>query len=294
MRRAIAAVLWALALLPAFARADDFGPARDVRTVRSSAGRLLAHQLRASGVDLKTLDVFDVVVEGNAAVLSWSAGNRHRIMGLTRRDNRWWEVADLRTWPARGISCLPPEITAAAALHNADVRAASQLRVVTGPPLPCRDSSYYAPASLAVQPAGATVIARPGADFQFGFTMRYAPNDARGDARLALIYVRAPTSAEFLPFPAPPKDWGGSTDVGFFDVGVAGSKPVTFTPGTAVDIWFPFVLDDTLRYDVSYFTDGKSYGPYHGTLFDNVLHFELPAFTVTPDAPLQAEISGWY
>ena len=82
--------------------------------------------------------------------------------------------------------------------------------------------------------------------------------------------------------------------MGFFDFDISGSQPVTFDAGTTVDIWFPFVLDDTLRYDVSLFTGDKAYGPYHGTLFDNVLHFELPAFTVVPGKGFQAEISGWY
>lgn len=195
---------------------------------------------------------------------------------------------------------LSAQLVQIAAERNADVRNADaqERKLSAGGKLflaGC-DVDWYSLHPDARVRANGGVIHPPVRSFTsgFDFTLRYGSNNAPANSRFTLIYVRPPTQAEFLPNPPPPKDWGGSTDVGFFDFDVSGTQPVTFNAGTAVDIWFPFVLDDTLRYDVSLFTGGKAYGPYHGTLFDNVLHFELPAFTVAPGKGFQAEISGWY
>lgn len=192
------------------------------------------------------------------------------------------------------------QLVQSAGQRNADVRDADaeQRKLNAGGHLHaagCDLDTYTVRSDARVRPNGG-VVHPPVRTFTsgFDFTMRYGRNDAPANARFTLIYVRPPTHAEFLPNPPPPKDWGGSTDVGFFDFDISGSQPVTFDAGTTVDIWFPFVLDDTLRYDVSLFTGDKALGPYRGTLFDNVLHFELPAFTVVPGKGFQAEISGWY
>ena len=292
----MAAVVLALALLPCLVRADDYGPRGDVRTVRSDAARLLAHRLRIARIDPKSVQIFDVVVVRNAALLSWTAGNQHEIMGLLRRDDRWWDSIDMKNWPSRTPDCFSADLITAAAMHNADVIAAAHPRVVTGPIHVCAgDDIYNGPVQVPIANGGGTMHAGfHESSAGYDFTMRYAANGAASGATFTRLYVRAPTTAEFLPYPTPGHDAGGPTDVGFFDVEIGGSKAVNFETGTAIDIWFPFVLDDTLRYDVSYFTNGTSYGPYHGTLYDNVLHFELPAFTVVPGAALQGEISGWY
>jgi hypothetical protein len=78
----------------------------------------------------------------------------------------------------------------------------------------------------------------------------------------------------------------------FFDVAVSSSKAVTFDRGTVVDVWFPFVLDDQLRYNLSFVSAGKPSGMIFGTVFDNTVHFVLPAFTLDPREPLMAEIDG--
>ncbi len=73
---------------------------------------------------------------------------------------------------------------------------------------------------------------------------------------------------------------------------MGGGKPVAFTPGTTIDVWFPFVLDDELRYTLSFFSDDKPSGQIAGTIFDNTLHFVLPAFVMAPGKTLMAEIDG--
>jgi hypothetical protein len=97
-----------------------------------------------------------------------------------------------------------------------------------------------------------------------------------------------------LPNPAPPRGWGGATDIFYFDLAISGAKAVTFQPGTKVDIWFPFVLDDALSYRLSWVMDGQFSKSIHGAIFDNVLHFELPQFVIAPPNTLQAEVEGFW
>jgi hypothetical protein len=167
-------------------------------------------------------------------------------------------------------------LTWSAATHHGELRLARH------------DDRWWWTANAADRTCG--VVFSPYNASGYGVTV-YVPAALRSGVQ---IYARAPTHAEFLPNPAPPKDWGGPTDVGFFDIINTSTKPLAFASGTQVDVWFPFAFDDTLRYDVSIFANAKSYGPFNGTLFDNVMHFELPAFTIAPGESLQAEISGWY
>lgn len=227
MRIALLTAVFASLLVHA-ARADDYGPARDVRQVRSNAIRLLAHRVRQTGVDPKNITIGGVTVAANEATVSWTTSRESAVMHLTRREDRWWDAQ-----------------------------------------APQENDGYLV-------------------------AIHFSATEIGGDVKVTRLYARAPTHAEFLPNPPPPKNWGGPTDVGFFDVEIGGTKSVTFSAGTAIDVWVPFVLDDTLRYDLSFFSDDKPYGPYRGTIFDNVLHFELPAFTLTPGKQLAAEISGWY
>lgn len=186
-----------------------------------------------------------------------------------------------------------------AAAHNADVMHANAGAPMNRPGAAvrpgCHADGYEVRPDLRIRNGGA-VIHPPFRGWTSGYdlTVKYAPNDAAADSTFASIFVRAPSAAEILPYPVPSSSAGGPTDIAYFNITLDGTKAVTFQSGTTFDIWFPFVLDDTLRYDISYFTNDTSYGPYHGTIYDNVLHFELPALTIVPDKPLKVEISGWY
>jgi hypothetical protein len=52
------------------------------------------------------------------------------------------------------------------------------------------------------------------------------------------------------------------------------------------------VLDDTLKYRLSFNGGEDSVGPIVGSIFDNVLHFDLPGFTALPGKELMGEIDG--
>jgi hypothetical protein len=270
-------------------RADDFGPHRAVNAVRSDVRRLLAYRVRAEGVNPKDVAITDVIVSGNQALTSWDSGKSHGVMGLLYHEDRWWDAYDAVRVAAHALSQagFSDEFIAQAGAHNADVRNTSPADTLIRSGADCT-------ACWKLNPQGASLEVPQAAAAGYQLAIRFARNDAAPALPITQIYVRAPTHAEFLPFPTPPKDAGGPTDVGYFDVDLGGSKPVTFTQGTTVDMWFPFVLDDSLRYDISLYTNHKSSGPYRARIFDNVLHFELPAFTIVPGSPMQAEISGWY
>ena len=107
------------------------------------------------------------------------------------------------------------------------------------------------------------------------------------------VYARPPTDAEFIPYPTPAQYVPNA--VLYFDLRINGTSPVTFAQGTTIDIWFPFVLDDRLNYDLTIGYADKPIGPIYARAFDNALHFVLPAFTVTPGRALMAEIDGnWH
>lgn len=233
--------------------------------VRSDAVRLLAQRVRQSGVDPKNIAISGVTVSGNQAVLSWDSGKQHGVMGLVLSADRWWDALDMTNYGGRWFTLRSYPLTPAAAY----------------------------PDDVAIHPKGGT-IHPPVRSFTSGYdiTITYAANDAAPNVKPAQLFARAPTLAEFAPSHAPAPGFGGPDAVCFFDLQIAGTKPVTFARGTSIDIWFPFVLDDQLRYNLTFFSADKPSGMIFGTIFDNTLHFVLPQFTLVPDKPLMAEIDG--
>ncbi len=124
----------------------------------------------------------------------------------------------------------------------------------------------------------------------YDISIQYAPNTSGGRAYFSQLYARAPTHAEIIPYPTTLRFI--STSVLYFDLTIDGPKPVTFAPGTTFDIWFPFVLDDTLSYDLTIGFANEPIGPLYAKPFDNVLHYKLPGFTALPGQTLMAEIDG--
>jgi hypothetical protein len=319
-----AAALLSLALLPPAAAAGDFGPRGDVAQVRADARRLLAHRVRVSGVDPSKIAVSDVVVVQNQALLSWDSGKQHGLMGLVRYLDRWWDALDKVAWPgspcwantiafpltgrdmtfsAATSSNLVTEgfataLASAASQHNADVQRAD---AAVPPSRPgtlvrpgCEDDIYEVKPDLAVHENGGRLHpARPETQ-GYAFTLQFARNNAAPGVTFTRVYGRAPTAGEMLANPPPPKNAGGSTDVFLFDLDIGGKTPVQFQPGSKLDIWFPFVLDDELRYKFSFFAMGHVSPEVDGTLFDNVLHFDLPAFAMAPGDTLMADVEGWW
>lgn len=275
-RIALLAAIFVFAVTP-FARAD----------IRSDAVRLLAHRVRAEGVDPKTLVVSDVVVRGNQALLSWNSGKKRGVMGLELSADRWWDALDMTTtvpptcWQIQNAYPLDPQ-AGLSQLHGD-----SRLY-----PKPICPRAPEAP-DIPLHASGGTIhpFSRQSAS-GYDISIAYSKNNAAADAKLTRLYARPPTQAEFAPNYPPAPGWGGPDAVCFFDLTVNAAKPVTFERGTTIDIWFPFVLDDQLRYNLSFFSAGKPSPMIFGTVFDNTVHFVLPEFTLNPGQELMAEIDG--
>ena len=305
------------------ARADDFGPRGDVRDVRFAAGRLLAHSARNARGQLNAIAISDVVVVKNAALLSWQIGDRRGLMGLIRQYDRWWDALEVyelsaacwgpavtayplpgAQWEQDGLHPsprllrkfgLPDDVIAAASVHNNDVRNAAaepqpDASVLAKPS--CESEFYQIPKDQPVTSMGGSLQSDRADTSGYEIVLHYTANDAAG-AVFHEPYARAPTAAEIIPNPA--GYHFTSNAVMYFDLTIDAPKPVTFAPGTTIDIWFPFVLDDSLRYDLTIGFADRSIGPIYAKPFDNVLHYTLPGFTVTPGRTLMAEIDGnWH
>lgn len=120
----------------------------------------------------------------------------------------------------------------------------------------------------------------------YGMTLHFAANDAPEDAAIRDITGRPPTEAESWMTP-------GGNSYFFFSGTVQAQQPIHVQAGTTIDVWFPFVLDTSLRYSLTLASPGTmSIGPLDGVLKDNTLHFVLPAFAATPGADLMGEIES--
>lgn len=100
MGRAIAVLVCTLALLPAAGRGEDSGPPATIGQLRSQATRLLARQVRALGVDPKSIVISNVQVKGDDAQLTWQTGTQARLMRLTHLNDRWWDTSE----PSRALT----------------------------------------------------------------------------------------------------------------------------------------------------------------------------------------------
>lgn len=310
------AVLAVLCMAPycVAAAADDYGSTHAVRAIVFDATRLLAHRMRRLGIDPKAVAIRDVVASGDQALLSWDATSDHGVMGLVHHDNRWW-VTYLAAgrpgghWHAMAFppmretwaftTALPsvaelrdagfdPILLREANAHNGDVRAATtQNRAIHS-----FGDQVCVLRCGQVLPGGGAVHSAPDETAGYDVHIVLSKNSLTHPAAITQLYARAPTSAEMLPNPAPPRDWSGPTAVGFFDLDIGAAHPVTFADGTAIDIWFPFVLDDRLTYSMVAISDGRATPMINGRLFDNTLHFVLPSFVLVPGTPLTAEIDA--
>src|SRR5579884_262880 len=292
MMKLVAAVL-------AFVAAFGLAPA--AADMRSDAVRLLAHRVRQAGVDSRAVDVSGVVVVDGQALFSWSAGKLHGLTGLIATNDRWWDpLAAALPYPAPFVPAelarpdsqtllsygLKAELVSAAAVRNPDVMLSDASRAH------CSAEMQDVAPDTAVRAAGGTI--HPPRAFTSGYdlTISYAKNDARADTSIKQLYVRPPTPAEFLPNHPVAPGWGGADAVAYFDLAIAGAQSVAVDAGSTIDLWFPFVLVDQLQYNLSFLSDDRPSGIIHGAVFDNTVHFVLPAFVLAPEKPLMAEVDG--
>lgn len=307
--RWFAALVFALLLSStAGARADDFGPPKDVSAVKYDAARLLAYRVKQLGADPQRLVISDVVVTGPWAILSWSVAGEHGIAGFHRQRDQWWDVLEgeraYSVWifntappvvanyftPYSAVSAdllldfnLPTPLVAEAKIHNADVHASSAKATVgSADPGPNCDWDFCLPLS---NHGGNVQTVSRAASAGYRLNIAFSANTSTPQTKIKRVFVRMPTDGEST------QTLHGDAFV-FFTVELAGPKPITFKPGTTVDVWFPHVLDAYRHYGLTAAMANAAFGPVRGTLADNTLHFVLPAFTVAPGDPVMFEIDG--
>lgn len=327
--RTIAATLIALLLFSTAVRADDFGPPKDIRDINSAAKRLLANRVRP--LNASAIAISDTVVVKDQALLTWRAGSQVALMGLVRYADRWWDALDEVDTDNRTFDPLRPAcvlVTAAFPMQPRDVRGdltpvdptsvgmthalmdtarhhnAFANTIAPVPPLSRAGSNLLEAGCVAdsfsfndvpqdFSTAGG--VARQPRDVTAGYdvSLRYAANDAAANAHLTSLRARAPSPSEFLSLNAPFAEGGYGTGVVFLYVDTDSKKPIAFQKGGSFDIWVPWVLNDSLRYELEFYTGKTQVGPIKATVFDNVLHFDLPAFSLPPGETL-GEVDGYY
>lgn len=305
MRRSAALVLALLFGSTAAARAEDFGPPRDVAAVRYDAARLIARAVRYDKRDPAQTTFSDTVVDGDWALTSWKNQTLKGIIVVNRRRGQWWDVLEgiasqtfgwrfdagpslKAAWnvyydgPENKLLAqmhVPAQLIALASAHNADVAGAKGSYTGHGDPY-CGDFCRW------LKPGGGTIETVDRAE-SAGYSLKIAlsANSSTSADSIKRVFVRMPTDGEST------QTLHGDAFV-FFTVELAGQAPVTFKPGTTVDMWFPHVLDAYRHYGLTAAMADSAFGPVRGTLADNTLHFVLPAFTVTPADPVMFEIDG--
>ncbi len=302
-RTAAARLLALLALFPIVTYADDAGPGKEVGAIRHDLATLTKRPMLADPAT--PVKIEDVVVDGDDALASWSDASGAGIYRLQRRLHRWWLVANVFIEKDGSAICcggmmspidpfgptvgflertvhVSAPLAQAAAVHisvvrSADARAARSTSAfyVTG------HGDGYVVSAIPFDRAS-HVPSETGA---YALRIAFAANDAPQTARLARISGRAPTEAESWLAP-------DGNSYFFFYGSVESASPIRIRAGTRIDVWFPFVLDSTLTYSLTIAHADRPIGPIDGTLRDNILHFELPAFTLLPGSELFGEIEG--
>lgn len=277
---------------PLAARADDVGPPRDIHAIRHDLPILLSTQA-ARLTPISKIRVTALVVDGNSALAQYDLGMAAEYVSyLERIYGRWWLLS----------SFSPYELSSANVGENLFKIAATNLPAVRLATLPTttpdcgKDCATYS--------VGTTLVDRldrgsPSLSFRGAGTRQWidsdtyrawiqlASSDAASDAAIADFRARKPTKAESWANPP------SGNSYFFFSGTVQAKQPVRMQAGTTIDVWFPFVLDPSLRYSLTIAVpNAMSLGPVEGTLKDNTLHFVLPAFTASPGAELMGEIEG--
>lgn len=119
-----------------------------------------------------------------------------------------------------------------------------------------------------------------GGGYEAKLLLRYA--DA-SPSLIAGFHGRAPTEAEMPPTPL-------MNGLYFFNLVTDATTPVNVQAASTLDVWFPFVLDPDDRYVLWLGFVDPDIEALPGTLKDNALHFELPAFATRPGKTALGEI----
>jgi hypothetical protein len=272
----------------AIARADDRGPAGTVAAIRRDIPLLLASQL---GPDRSKLVVDWIVADKGEAVAAWHAAGDRGVVVLHFRSGRWWWRAAAVTTPdASGYWTpmrAPGEEVGSCFADSPGPPSAHDL-VVAG----------FITESLAADLSNRLRAAAPR-PFVYHECLPnahyYEDTGVSYDARLfdkELLPVRPVLTGRV------PEDWRrrgarGAKVYYVFDLSGSESMPLLFrTDSATFGIWFPYVLPLQTRFTLSLRGVNPEVRAIPGNLKDNLLHFDLPAFTLPPGSVARGEIDG--
>ena len=293
-------LLLCFAALSSTTQAKDAGPGRDVRQVRGAAQTLIPGATIAN-----------VVVDHSTgrALVQWTRTNGTRgIDGFAYVYDRWWDLLHFRNDGAGWCgNAAPPFATGIYGKKQpvaiGDLITAGVPRALAAEAVTEFDGFNAASAQFAQALLPPSLVScsngQPGTMSGSNQPQLHAaPWQADGYA----IQIRMPAQMPVLSAakltgrrPNGAENWtyypGGNAYV-YFDVITDGETPVDLPSGTSVDIWFPFALDTNKTYSLTLAKAAESVGPINGKLQNNILHFDLPAFTIPAHATLIGEVDG--
>ncbi len=301
MRALLAALL--VMLCGSLARADDFGPQRDIDAVRTAVPTLLTRLYYERNFAPDQIVVSDIVVAGDSALASWRIGDHDGLVGMRRIDGTWWDLlegysdrtsAHATAWwfegatPWRALPDLestygptsaelraigmPKSLVRLAASHNPIVAASDNAgRGVPSPRNVDREVLYLPPGVTA---NGSSHGASRAQTAGYEIVLVLAPNDATLGSAVSITGHRPAERAKSL----------YAVQFAF-----SGPRTVTFENGSRINVWFPYVLNPNARYTLAM---NGTLGTIDAYLHDNTLSFELPSFTARPGAKFAGDIFG--
>jgi hypothetical protein len=298
-----------LLLLRSVAQADDFGPQREVTSIRADVPILLGRLFYERNYSPSQIVVSDIVVVGNDALANWHIGPHAGLIAMRRVSGSWWDVLegysddteahpDHEAWWFEGAAPwhalpyyesyfgptsakllqigLPKSLVALSAEHNPQIAYANKAEADYIAKQRTRGGSLTVPSVYREEMYLPANVTQNGSSHGgnrvdtggYEVVLVLAPNNSAGTA--VSLHVARPQDRSVLAlsfsFTAP--------------------YSTTFGQGSRVNVWFPYVLDT----DKQYVLVSNAFGTMHADLHDNILTFELPAFSARPGSTFTGEI----
>jgi hypothetical protein len=311
LRATLCALILAFAVWPLAARADDSGPRRDVAAIRHDL--TIVHRGKSSflGVLRARMVVDTILVSDGHGLMQlhyegYTNGVYSEIEMLVLRYGRWWDEGTAYAGTSNQAAVCPilyapsTSFLSSAGVSEALVTLASQYMSVVREADALVERWRLAKYRCGTDYYDDHTAPYKGASFDseyeqlvphaggYEVSLQWAENDAPANSLITGLTGRAPTEGESWANPPTGNSYF------FFSGTVQSTQPVHVHAGTVINVWFPFLLDPSLRYGLTIAGHGfTAIGPVDGTLpGNNTLHFVLPAFTAPPGVELMGEIES--
>ncbi|MGZ3542455.1 MAG: hypothetical protein ACXVAF_14900 [Vulcanimicrobiaceae bacterium] len=298
-----------LLLLRSAAQADDFGPQRDITSIRADVPVLLGRLFYERNYSPSQVVVSDIVVIGNDALANWHIGPHDGLIAMQRIGSVWWDLLEgysddteahpgHQAWWFEGASPwqarpyyesyfgptsaklreigLPKNLIAVSAGHNPAIAAADRA-----------EDAYIIEertkgGSLAVPSVYREEMYLPANVTQNGSSHGGNRVETGG---YEVVLVLAPNNSAGTAVSlhvARPQNRG----VLALSLSFTAPRSATFADGSRLNVWFPYVLDTAKDYVLV----SNAFGTVNADLHDNTLSFDLPAFDASPGSTFTGEI----